>query len=93
MSLQGHENWVRSVDFTTYTKDNVESNLAFQKHYKLKDGDLLLASASQDKYVRLWKMSCIGIVGNNNKNNENGESNQSILKEMMTNLSENTMYE
>ncbi|CAJ0838955.1 13103_t:CDS:10 [Entrophospora sp. SA101] len=91
LSLQGHENWIRSVAFATYTKDNVESNLAFQKHYKLKDGDLLLASASQDKYVRLWKMSCIGIVGDYNKNDENGESNQSILKEMMTNLSENTM--
>ncbi|CAJ0893575.1 5486_t:CDS:10, partial [Entrophospora sp. SA101] len=36
-------------------------------------------------------MSCIGIVGDYNKNDENGESNQSILKEMMTNLSENTM--
>ena len=28
--------------------------------YAICDGDLLLASASQDKYVRLWKISRIG---------------------------------
>ncbi|CAJ0647157.1 15946_t:CDS:2 [Entrophospora sp. SA101] len=36
LSLQGHENWIRSVAFATYTKDNVESNLAFQKRSETK---------------------------------------------------------
>lgn len=37
-SLKGHEDWIRSLDFTT------------------DEGDLLLASASQDKYIRLWRL-------------------------------------
>uniref|UniRef100_A0A060T398 Elongator complex protein 2 n=1 Tax=Blastobotrys adeninivorans TaxID=409370 RepID=A0A060T398_BLAAD len=39
-SLEGHENWIRSLDFRPY------------------NGDLLLASASQDKYIRLWRFHC-----------------------------------
>ncbi|KAL5337087.1 WD40-repeat-containing domain protein [Aspergillus crustosus] len=41
-TLSGHEAWVRSLSFTT----DVQS----------KPGDLLLSSASQDKYVRLWRL-------------------------------------
>ncbi|KAG6012379.1 hypothetical protein E4U43_007822 [Claviceps pusilla] len=41
-TLHGHEGWVRSLSFTR------ESNS--------KDSDLLLASASQDKYIRIWRI-------------------------------------
>ncbi|GAB0135623.1 hypothetical protein EsDP_00003954 [Epichloe bromicola] len=41
-TLHGHEGWVRSLSFTR------ESNS--------KNGDLLLASASQDKYIRIWRV-------------------------------------
>lgn len=41
-SLSGHEGWIRSLDFVT------EGYLG--------RNDLLLASASQDKYVRLWRV-------------------------------------
>ncbi|KAF6841594.1 elongator protein 2 (WD domain-containing protein) [Colletotrichum plurivorum] len=41
-TLSGHEGWIRSLDFT-WEKSNAGS-------------DLLLASASQDKYVRLWRL-------------------------------------
>ncbi|WQF79767.1 Putative elongator complex protein [Colletotrichum destructivum] len=41
-TLSGHEGWIRSLDFTW---ENTEPN-----------SDLLLASASQDKYVRLWRL-------------------------------------
>jgi elongator complex protein 2 len=41
-TLTGHEGWIRSLDFT---HENSE-----------RDGDLLLASASQDKYIRLWRI-------------------------------------
>jgi elongator complex protein 2 len=41
-TLSGHEGWIRSLDFSFET-DN-------------EDSDLLLASASQDKYVRLWRI-------------------------------------
>ncbi|KAL4976178.1 6-phosphofructo-2-kinase-domain-containing protein [Aspergillus desertorum] len=42
-TLSGHEAWVRSLSFTVDTQS--------------KTGDLLLASASQDKYVRLWRLN------------------------------------
>ncbi|KAK0664466.1 putative Elongator complex protein 2 [Cercophora samala] len=41
-TLPGHENWVRSLDFI---KEKTETG-----------SDLLLASASQDKYIRLWRI-------------------------------------
>ncbi|OLN84991.1 Elongator complex protein 2 [Colletotrichum chlorophyti] len=41
-TLSGHEGWIRSLDFTWETADA--------------NSDLLLASASQDKYVRLWRL-------------------------------------
>ncbi|KAI1377446.1 WD40 repeat-like protein [Hypoxylon crocopeplum] len=40
-TLSGHEGWIRSLDFAWESND-LES-------------DLILASASQDKYVRLWR--------------------------------------
>jgi len=41
-SLTGHEGWIRSLDFIQEGDNG--------------SGDLLLASASQDKYVRLWRL-------------------------------------
>lgn len=42
-TLSGHEGWIRSLDLTPETPGSP-------------DGDLLMASASQDKYVRLWRV-------------------------------------
>ncbi|KAI8390089.1 WD40-repeat-containing domain protein [Blakeslea trispora] len=50
-TLQGHDNWVRDLAFATYTSTHADTKHQFQ------DGDLMLASASQDKYIRLWKIS------------------------------------
>lgn len=41
-TLTGHEGWIRSLAFTTETNDT--------------GSDVLLASASQDKYIRLWRI-------------------------------------
>ena len=41
-TLSGHEGWIRSIDITW------ESDLT--------NSDLLIASASQDKYIRLWRI-------------------------------------
>ncbi|MCJ1435159.1 hypothetical protein MMC27_004530 [Xylographa pallens] len=41
-TLTGHEGWIRSLDFVDEAQDH--------------GGDLLLASASQDKYIRLWRV-------------------------------------
>lgn len=43
-TLLGHENWVRSLEFTYENPTDPERS------------DLLLASASQDKYIRLWRV-------------------------------------
>jgi len=40
--LSGHEAWVRSLSFTQDTQSGTK--------------DILLASASQDKYIRLWRL-------------------------------------
>ncbi|KAH9865965.1 hypothetical protein J1614_008529 [Plenodomus biglobosus] len=41
-TLTGHEGWIRALAFTRETSDATS--------------DLLLASASQDKYIRLWRL-------------------------------------
>ena len=41
-TLTGHEGWIRALDFTRESPEG--------------SGDLLLASASQDKYIRLWRI-------------------------------------
>lgn len=41
-TLTGHEGWIRALAFTRETSDA--------------NSDLLLASASQDKYIRLWRL-------------------------------------
>ncbi|RMZ70446.1 rna polymerase ii elongator subunit [Pyrenophora seminiperda CCB06] len=41
-TLTGHEGWIRALAFTRETSDPAS--------------DLLLASASQDKYIRLWRL-------------------------------------
>ena len=53
-SLPGHEGWVRSLAIT-WEGDPFES-------------DILLASASQDKYVRLWRLSRLRSETNGPKN-------------------------
>lgn len=42
-TLSGHENWVRALSFTHEDPDS-------------KDSDLMLASSSQDRYIRLWRI-------------------------------------
>lgn len=41
-TLSGHEGWIRSLNFSKETNDQ--------------GSDLLLASASQDKYIRIWRV-------------------------------------
>ncbi|CAG8580109.1 9871_t:CDS:10 [Paraglomus occultum] len=60
ISLQGHENWIRSLSFASAASSISVSNESPKNAYAIHDGDLLLASASQDKYVRLWKIARIG---------------------------------
>lgn len=43
-TLPGHENWIRSLDFIR------------EKPKSEAESDILLASASQDKYIRIWRI-------------------------------------
>ena len=52
--LQGHDNWVRSLAFATYTGSQEDATAT---NHTLRHGDLMLASGSQDRYIRLWKIS------------------------------------
>ncbi|WWC89777.1 uncharacterized protein L201_004703 [Kwoniella dendrophila CBS 6074] len=46
LSLEGHEDWVRCLSFTSYPSLTDSSKK-----------DLFLASGSQDNYIRLWRIS------------------------------------
>jgi elongator complex protein 2 len=56
LALPGHDNWIRSLQFATYTEDSEPSGSKASNH-TLRRGDLILASGSQDKYIRLWKVT------------------------------------
>lgn len=43
LSLEGHEDWVRALSFATFPSENGDN--------------LILASGSQDGYIRLWNIS------------------------------------
>ncbi|GAA5824680.1 hypothetical protein JCM5353_000803 [Sporobolomyces roseus] len=51
LSLQGHTDWIRCLSFTLPTSTPEDSSEA----YDLKQGEILLASGSQDNYIRLWR--------------------------------------
>ncbi|KAL1924698.1 uncharacterized protein VTP21DRAFT_4352 [Calcarisporiella thermophila] len=61
LTLQGHENWVRSLSFAVCTSPDVPLETS-SEHSRLQENDLLLASASQDKYIRLWRFTSKGFV-------------------------------
>ncbi|KAJ3403070.1 Elongator subunit elp2, partial [Chytridiales sp. JEL 0842] len=53
LSLQGHTDWIRSIDICTFTTTSNNESLITGFH----DGDLMVATSSQDKYIRLWKIA------------------------------------
>ncbi|KAI5481950.1 RNA polymerase II elongator complex protein 2 [Pseudohyphozyma bogoriensis] len=54
LSLEGHTDWVRSLAFIT---PNPSSTTTSSVGYDISPGELLLASGSQDNYIRLWRFS------------------------------------
>lgn len=56
LALPGHDNWIRSLQFATYTEGSEDATSKAFNH-TLRQNDLILASGSQDKYIRLWKVS------------------------------------
>eukprot|EP00842_Homolaphlyctis_polyrhiza_P005820 jgi/Hompol1/6239/HPOL_004898-RA len=52
LSLQGHSDWIRSIQIATFTNTHEEDQ---QSKHKFNDGDLIIASASQDRHIRIWR--------------------------------------
>ncbi|KAK9728923.1 Elongator subunit elp2 [Basidiobolus ranarum] len=68
LSLQGHEDWVRTLAFTTFVNGDKE--------------DLLLASGSQDRYIRLWR------IVESSQGNEDEQNDGTFAKDMLESLNE-----
>ncbi|KAJ2333812.1 Elongator subunit elp2 [Coemansia sp. RSA 2681] len=53
LKLAGHEDWVTAVAFLQYQGAGQDNSTI--SHWRA--GDMILASASEDKYIRLWRIS------------------------------------
>ncbi|KPV74938.1 uncharacterized protein RHOBADRAFT_44457 [Rhodotorula graminis WP1] len=57
LSLEGHADWVRCLSFTTPIPPSADSTASTSTAYDIAPGEVLLASGSQDNYIRLWRIS------------------------------------
>lgn len=59
LSLEGHTDWVRCLSFTTPIPAGEESSSSASTStaYDIAPGEVLLASGSQDNYIRLWRIT------------------------------------
>lgn len=58
LSLEGHTDWMRCLSFTTPIPANDSSSAASTSTaYDIASGEVLLASGSQDNYIRLWRVT------------------------------------
>ncbi|KAF9278599.1 Elongator subunit elp2 [Mortierella alpina] len=95
LSLQGHDNWVRSLDFATFTKEEGTTSLDSESsgknashHHTLQDGDLLLASGSQDKYIRLWRIAAVDDTPPSQAEAASAGSDPTLTQDMLKSLEE-----
>ncbi|RUS29085.1 WD40-repeat-containing domain protein [Jimgerdemannia flammicorona] len=91
LALQGHDNWVRSLAFATYTPPPRGTYHAPSPnpHHTMREGDLLLASASQDKYIRLWRVAVQG--GTAEEGRKKAEASGGFTKDMLEALEESVL--
>ncbi|KAJ9119509.1 hypothetical protein QFC22_003217 [Naganishia vaughanmartiniae] len=54
--LEGHEDWIRSLDFAVFPKLS-DGDLDSPAATPVEGEDLMLASGSQDGYIRLWRVT------------------------------------
>lgn len=100
--LKGHMDWIRSLSFCTYTPHPSPSHPDHESAtaMELQPGDLLLASGSQDKYIRIWKVSDAGFVKSKSDIDvssdevvENYDDGDNGLKSILDALDNAEMYE
>ncbi|KAI8914205.1 quinon protein alcohol dehydrogenase-like superfamily [Gorgonomyces haynaldii] len=76
LSLKGHTDWIRSIKTSIFT-DTHDKDYGFQK------GDLMIASASQDKYIRIWRLTTsTDLQSRKNEEFERESEIMAALKEM-----------
>ncbi|KAJ3178530.1 Elongator subunit elp2 [Gaertneriomyces sp. JEL0708] len=75
LELQGHTDWIRSLELATCTVDQ----------HGWRRGDVMLCSASQDRYVRIWKIS---VLEEKVEKGTDGSAATSLQQQMMDALSE-----
>lgn len=76
-SLEGHRDWIRGLDITV----------------EQKTGDLLLASTSQDKYVRIWRLVRVYIFEKGTDPNQVSKDNNNESSIFLTNKISNFSLE
>ncbi|SCV72081.1 BQ2448_4775 [Microbotryum intermedium] len=59
LSLEGHSDWIRCLSFITPISANApsSSSVSTSLNYDIAPSEVLLASGSQDNYIRLWRFS------------------------------------
>ncbi|GAA6050328.1 hypothetical protein JCM3770_002965 [Rhodotorula araucariae] len=57
LTLEGHTDWVRCLSFTTPIPPTTDAAPSTSTAYDIAPGEVLLASGSQDNYIRLWRIS------------------------------------
>ncbi|KAJ9104212.1 hypothetical protein QFC19_004029 [Naganishia cerealis] len=55
--LEGHEDWIRSLDFVNFPKSPEVNDNNSPAATAVNGEDLMLASGSQDGYIRLWRVT------------------------------------
>ncbi|OZJ05779.1 hypothetical protein BZG36_01299 [Bifiguratus adelaidae] len=90
LSLPGHEDWVRGLAFAEYTRQGgLAVNADPDNQHALREGDLLLASAGQDRYIRLWKVGQAkqptnsSNLSNGASDSAKGDEEASLSKELL----------
>ncbi|KAM0747952.1 WD40 repeat-like protein [Meredithblackwellia eburnea MCA 4105] len=66
LSLEGHADWVRCFSFITPLPITVtpSASTSTTSSYDISPGEVLLASGSQDNYIRLWRFSRLSSKSN-----------------------------
>lgn len=88
LSLDGHSDWVRCLAFTCPIPMADDTRTTTQSASDIAPGELLLASGSQDNYIRLWRFSRVSTNASDTSTRNGVSDGFSALDELDRQLSE-----